>query len=282
MPSLEQVTSVESLGYWPGEIPIRHVYTAGVAGERFLRELKGRRRFMATRCDRCDYTYLPPRAYCERCFQKLKRWLEVGPQQREARPLQGCRRKAGEQGPAAQLADPALELDRPILGDRLSERACVDTVVIDAGGAADQPDAALADVPEEAEPRAKLVDLIVVVCVRYSSSFPPILVEPNRIVVENLELVAQAQEHVESRPEAEIMVIGVGCSPHFQRWAHVGDKVLLGENTGEPWDEYFVVFEEEILALLFEEESQREARVANIKLVDKEDPLPPLVQFLRQ
>lgn len=90
------------------------------------------------------------------------------------------------------------------------------------------------------------------------------------------------QGHVESRPEAEIIMIGIGCSPYFKRWAHVGDKVLLGENTGEPWDEYFVVFEEEILALLFEDDSQRDARMKNIELVNEEEPLPPLVQFLRQ
>ena len=79
MGSLDQITSVRDLRTWQGEIPLYQVYTAGLAGERFFREIMENGRILATRCKACRYTYLPPRAYCERCFAALDDWVEVGP-----------------------------------------------------------------------------------------------------------------------------------------------------------------------------------------------------------
>jgi uncharacterized OB-fold protein len=62
---------------WKGSISLEYRYTAGVAGERFLSELKKSGRLMATHCDACDVTYLPPRIYCERCLAPLEKWVEV-------------------------------------------------------------------------------------------------------------------------------------------------------------------------------------------------------------
>ncbi len=64
---------------WPGEFPFRYRYTAGVAGTVFLRALRDRGVFLGSRCGRCDYTYVPARLYCERCFERLRADLEVGP-----------------------------------------------------------------------------------------------------------------------------------------------------------------------------------------------------------
>ena len=61
----------------PGSIPMDYIYTVGVAGERFFREIKDNGRFLATPCPRCGITYLPPRLYCERCFAALEQWLPV-------------------------------------------------------------------------------------------------------------------------------------------------------------------------------------------------------------
>ena len=79
MGTLEHIERVDELGQWPGEMPVSFLYTAGVAGERFLREIKDRGRFLGSRCPDCSYTYLPPRLYCERCFAELKDWVPVGP-----------------------------------------------------------------------------------------------------------------------------------------------------------------------------------------------------------
>lgn len=79
MATLDHISSVRDIGTWAGDMPVGQLYTVGLAGERFLRELMEHGRFLATRCDGCRYTYLPPRLYCERCFSRLDRWLEVGP-----------------------------------------------------------------------------------------------------------------------------------------------------------------------------------------------------------
>ena len=62
---------------WEGEIPITSRYTVGLAGERFFREILENGKFLATRCPECDFTYVPPRLYCEQCFAHLEEWVEV-------------------------------------------------------------------------------------------------------------------------------------------------------------------------------------------------------------
>jgi len=63
-----------------GEIPIQSRYTYGLAGEKFFREIMDKARILGTWCVECDYTYVPPTIYCERCFAKLEEWVEVGPE----------------------------------------------------------------------------------------------------------------------------------------------------------------------------------------------------------
>ena len=79
MGSLEHIERVTDLRTWPGDIPVRHLYTAGLAGERFLREIKDHGRFLGSRCETCAYTYVPPSIFCPRCFARLDDWREVGP-----------------------------------------------------------------------------------------------------------------------------------------------------------------------------------------------------------
>ena len=79
MGSTEQIERVTDLRAWPGDFPVSHLYTVGLAGERFLRELKDGR-FLGTRCAPCDRVYLPPSIFCPRCFAALEEWKEVGPQ----------------------------------------------------------------------------------------------------------------------------------------------------------------------------------------------------------
>jgi uncharacterized OB-fold protein len=60
-----------------GEFPVHFRYTAGVAGERFLREIKANGKLIASRCPSCQLNYLPPRIYCERCMSKLEEYVAV-------------------------------------------------------------------------------------------------------------------------------------------------------------------------------------------------------------
>jgi len=65
---------------WRGRMPVEFLYTAGAAGERFFDTLRRRDAFAVTHCAACNLTYLPPRLYCERCFDDLSgTWREVPP-----------------------------------------------------------------------------------------------------------------------------------------------------------------------------------------------------------
>ena len=69
---------------WRGEIPIRSLYTAGVAGQAFLEALKERGELVGTRCDTCRQVYVPSRVFCERCFAELTEEIDIKPQGRLA------------------------------------------------------------------------------------------------------------------------------------------------------------------------------------------------------
>jgi hypothetical protein len=60
-----------------GDFPVHFRYTAGLAGERFLREIKDNGRLVAARCSKCELNYLPPRIYCERCMSKLEDYVTI-------------------------------------------------------------------------------------------------------------------------------------------------------------------------------------------------------------
>ena len=76
---LEKVTNPEEIRIVEGAIPVRHRYTPGIAGERFFAALRDRGEILATPCRACDVTYVPGRAFCERCFAALEEWIPVGP-----------------------------------------------------------------------------------------------------------------------------------------------------------------------------------------------------------
>jgi uncharacterized OB-fold protein len=63
---------------WRGEVPVTNRYTYGIAGERFFRTLKDEGRIFGTHCNRCDHTYVPAAAFCERCLDPLDEWVDVG------------------------------------------------------------------------------------------------------------------------------------------------------------------------------------------------------------
>jgi hypothetical protein len=77
--AIEKIRDLRQLRHWPGHMEADYIYTLGLAGERFFKEIKENGRIMGTRCKRCNLTYVPPRIYCERCFEKLEEWIEVSP-----------------------------------------------------------------------------------------------------------------------------------------------------------------------------------------------------------
>ena len=77
MAILEKVDKLHHAIAWRGDMPITSRYTAGIAGERFFREIKDNARFLGTRCETCDLIYVPATMFCERCFAELDEWVEV-------------------------------------------------------------------------------------------------------------------------------------------------------------------------------------------------------------
>ena len=75
----ERITSVEKLRSWTGQIPLHYQYTAGVAGEKFLRGLQ-EGIILASECASCGKRYIPPKIYCVECYREIKRFKRVGPE----------------------------------------------------------------------------------------------------------------------------------------------------------------------------------------------------------
>lgn len=78
MATTEKMSKNTSPTHWEGEIPVSYIYTYGLAGEAFFRAVKDKGTFLGARCDACDITFVPPKIYCDRCFEELKKFIDVG------------------------------------------------------------------------------------------------------------------------------------------------------------------------------------------------------------
>jgi uncharacterized OB-fold protein len=62
-----------------GELPVAFHYTPGLGNTAFFEALRDRGVLLGSRCEACDFTYLPARVFCERCFVELQADTECGP-----------------------------------------------------------------------------------------------------------------------------------------------------------------------------------------------------------
>jgi hypothetical protein len=76
--STEKIDDPREIRHWMGHMETDYTYTLGIAGDRFFKEMKEKARIMGAKCKKCDLLYVPPRLFCERCFEKLEDWVEVG------------------------------------------------------------------------------------------------------------------------------------------------------------------------------------------------------------
>lgn len=76
---IERIARPDEVRRWEGDLPIRHRYTPGVAGDVFFAALRDRGVLLGSRCEACSYTYVPARLFCERCLAELSADVEVGP-----------------------------------------------------------------------------------------------------------------------------------------------------------------------------------------------------------
>ncbi len=58
-------------------LTVRYNYSTGEVAGKFMAGLK-QRKILATHCSKSGLSYLPPRAYCERSFEKCDGWVEAG------------------------------------------------------------------------------------------------------------------------------------------------------------------------------------------------------------
>jgi len=76
---IEKIARPADIRHVDGDLPVRHRYTPGVAGEVFFAALRERGVLLGSRCGACAYTYVPARSFCERCFAEISPDVEVGP-----------------------------------------------------------------------------------------------------------------------------------------------------------------------------------------------------------
>ncbi|MHA2003961.1 MAG: Zn-ribbon domain-containing OB-fold protein [Candidatus Thorarchaeota archaeon] len=75
--SFDKNTNPLKLQHLVGDMEADYIYTPGVAGDKFFKALRDEGKLLATHCESCNHTYMPPRMYCERCFSKLDKWVEA-------------------------------------------------------------------------------------------------------------------------------------------------------------------------------------------------------------
>ena len=107
-----------------GNIPIYHRYTLGVAGERFFKAFRDQQQILASPCPKCHDRLLPPKMYCERCFEETSDdWAALGggrlhPQLYGLTLLAGRRAVGGGRGSGAhRLATGTRRNHSPHQGD---------------------------------------------------------------------------------------------------------------------------------------------------------------------
>lgn len=59
------------------EVTLRYDYALGEVAGKFMDGLRNRQ-ILATRCSKSGMVYLPPRAFCERSYEKCDSWVEAG------------------------------------------------------------------------------------------------------------------------------------------------------------------------------------------------------------
>jgi len=75
----EHVQKATEPRHWLGDMEADHYYySAGVMGQRFFEALRDKGQILGAYCLKCDWTYVPPRMYCERCFSELTELRDVG------------------------------------------------------------------------------------------------------------------------------------------------------------------------------------------------------------
>ena len=79
MTFLEKQTDPTTPMHWRGNMQADYLYPNGVGGNKFFKHIMKKDSFLASKCQRCNKIYFPPRIYCEDCFCDIpeESWIEV-------------------------------------------------------------------------------------------------------------------------------------------------------------------------------------------------------------
>lgn len=82
MTFLDKYDRTDQIKHWKGNMEADYyLYTTGRAGERFFAKLRDEGKILGAKCENCNITYVPPRVYCERCYNDLAdSFVNVGPE----------------------------------------------------------------------------------------------------------------------------------------------------------------------------------------------------------
>ncbi len=76
MPFKEFIEKLSKAKVQKGDIPVWHLYTLGIGGDVFYKGLK-EGKIKGAYCEYCNSVILPPRMYCEDCFEKIDKFVDV-------------------------------------------------------------------------------------------------------------------------------------------------------------------------------------------------------------
>ena len=77
MTALQKIDRNDQISAFEFQHPLTYTYTAGIALERFLKEIRDNERIVGTRCPNCSLVYVPAILFCERCFETLDEYVEM-------------------------------------------------------------------------------------------------------------------------------------------------------------------------------------------------------------
>ncbi|MEN3044975.1 MAG: zinc ribbon domain-containing protein [Candidatus Hydrothermales bacterium] len=76
MPFKDFLESFSDIKTQKGSIPVWWIYTAGLAGDIFYEGLK-EGKIKGGFCEKCESVIIPPRIYCEDCFEKIEKFIDI-------------------------------------------------------------------------------------------------------------------------------------------------------------------------------------------------------------
>ncbi len=74
---VRKVERAENVKEMKGDFPVKFKYTMPAHHEAFFKTLKETGKFSGTRCENCKTTYVPPVAFCEKCFLRVDKLVDI-------------------------------------------------------------------------------------------------------------------------------------------------------------------------------------------------------------